>query len=276
MKILAFDTSTESLSIAVGQRHGTAWTVHEHTGAGGARASAALIPQALRLLREAGLSLAELDAIAFGAGPGSFTGLRTACSVAQGLVFGAGGGVGGGAESEPALKVLPVPTLMAVAEDARQRHGATRVLALLDARMDEVYAAAYEHADGRWHERSAPALMRPEAVMAPGAVPQALQGTQPAATAGGDPGSGWALAGNARDTYAGRWSQAAQALPHHAAMPTAAAMLRLAPALIDAGCAVRPEHAMPVYIRDKVAQTTEERAAAKAAATGVALPPTAT
>lgn len=272
MKILAFDTSTESLSIAVGQRHSTAWTVHEHTGAGGARASAELIPQALRLLREARLSLAELDAIAFGAGPGSFTGLRTACSVAQGLAFGTGGGV----EGEPALRVLPVSTLMAVAEDARQRHGATRVLTLLDARMDEVYAAAYEHADGRWHERSAPALMRPEAVMAPGTVPQAMQGTQPAATAGGDPGSGWALAGNARDTYAGRWSQAAQALPHHAATPTAAAMLRLAPALIDAGFAVRPEHAMPVYIRDKVAQTTEERAAAKAAATGVALPPTAT
>lgn len=227
-----------------------------------------------------GLSLGELDAIAFGAGPGSFTGLRTACSVAQGLAFGARSGVAGGVDGEQGLKVLPVPTLMAVAEDARQHHGATRVLALLDARMDEVYAAAYEHADGQWHERSAPVLMRPEAVMAAGAVPQAAQGTGPVATAGEDSVSGWVLAGNARETYAARWSQAAQALPHHAAMPTAAAMLRLAPALIDAGCTVRPEHAMPVYIRDKVAQTTEERAAAKAVAetvaTGATLPRTAT
>src|SRR4051794_16897671 len=104
-KILAFDTSTETLSIALTDGRQT-W---QHTGAGGAKASAALIPAVLALLAEAGLRLAELDAIAFGAGPGSFTGLRTACSVAQGLAFGAD------------VPVLPVDTLLAVAEEARHQ-----------------------------------------------------------------------------------------------------------------------------------------------------------
>ena len=98
MKLLAFDTSTESMSIAVGD----GVRVWEHTGAGGAKASATLIPAILALLQEAGLALRQLDAIAFGRGPGSFTGLRTACSVAQGLAFGA------------AVKVLPVDTLHAL------------------------------------------------------------------------------------------------------------------------------------------------------------------
>src|SRR4051812_4707052 len=96
--LLVFDTATEHLSIAVavGER------VWSHESAGGALASATLIPSILRLLAEAGLTLAGLDAIAFGRGPGAFTGLRTACSVAQGLAFGA---------NKP---VLPIDTLLAV------------------------------------------------------------------------------------------------------------------------------------------------------------------
>ena len=103
-KFLAFDTSTDRLSIAVtdGAR------VWQHSGAGGAQASSTLIPAILALLAEAGLQLGELDAIAFGRGPGSFTGLRTACAVAQGLAFGARQGAG--------MPVLPIDTLMAVAE----------------------------------------------------------------------------------------------------------------------------------------------------------------
>jgi tRNA threonylcarbamoyladenosine biosynthesis protein TsaB len=180
-------------------------------------------------LARANLRLPELDAIVFGQGPGSFTGLRTACSVAQGLAFGAG------------VPVLPVETLMAVAEEARARHGIERVVAVLDARMDEVYSASYEHAEGRWRRSGEIHLGAPEAVT-----------TTP----------GWAQAGNAFSAYANRLPFAAVRID---ALPTAAALLRLAPALLAAGQAVPAAHALPLYIRDKVAQTTEERAAARAA-----------
>lgn len=226
MKLLAFDTSTEVMSIAVAAGSRTL----EHTGAGGAQASANLIPAVMALLAEAGLAVAQLDAIVFGRGPGSFTGLRTACAVAQGLGFGAG------------LKLVPVDTLLAVAEDARARHGVSQVMALLDARMNEVYAAAHDLAtfDGTtWAE---PRLLAPEAVAVP---------------------PGWALAGNAFAAYGDRLPPGTPRLP---AAPTAAALLRLAPRLLAAGQAVPPEWAWPAYIRDKVAQTTEERMAAKGAA----------
>jgi tRNA threonylcarbamoyladenosine biosynthesis protein TsaB len=171
--------------------------------------------------------LSDLDAIVFGRGPGSFTGLRTACSVAQGLAFGSG------------VPVLPVDTLLAVAEDARERAGAERIVAVLDARMDEVYSAAYVHQSGRWCRLGEFNLTRPEAVDLP---------------------AGWALAGNAFAAYAGRLPVAAGQIE---ALPTAAALLRLAPALIAAGQAGPAAHALPLYIRDKVAQTTAERAAAR-------------
>src|SRR3569833_366576 len=127
MNLLAFDTSTETLSIAVA----TGAAVLEHTGAGGAQASAALIPTIQQLLARAGSGRAARDAIAFGRGPGSFTGLRTAAAVAQGLGFGAG------------VPVLAIDTLLAVAEEANALAGATKVVTVLDARMDEVYVAAY-------------------------------------------------------------------------------------------------------------------------------------
>src|SRR5437763_14596303 len=106
--LLAFDTATERMSIALNAR-GKTWT---REGDGGAQASATLIPAILALLAQAGVALRELDAIAFGRGPGAFTGLRTACSVAQGLAFGA---------NKP---VLAIDTLLAVAEDARAGHNA--------------------------------------------------------------------------------------------------------------------------------------------------------
>ncbi|MGH8820077.1 MAG: tRNA (adenosine(37)-N6)-threonylcarbamoyltransferase complex dimerization subunit type 1 TsaB, partial [Rhodoferax sp.] len=129
MKLLAFDTSTEVMSIAVAH-DAQLW---QHTSPGGAQASGMLIPAILALLAQAALALQELDAIVFGCGPGSFTGLRTACSVAQGLAFGASARrlPGAGALSE--VKVLPIDTLLAVAEEVRHQHGATRVRALLDA-----------------------------------------------------------------------------------------------------------------------------------------------
>jgi len=223
LNLLALDTSTEVFAIAV-QRGGE---VLQHQAPGGAQASAALIPAIQHLLARAGVTLAELDAIVFGRGPGSFTGLRTACSVTQGLAFGA------------KVPVLPVETLLAVAEEARSSAGVTRVVALLDARMDEVYAAACEW-DGRaWQRHGDIALCAPQDVAVP---------------------PGWAMAGNAFAGYGSRLP-AGQRVE---ALPTATALLRLAPALLAAGHAVPATGALPLYIRDKVARTTAERAAARA------------
>lgn len=225
MNLLAFDTSTELLSVAV-SAGGRCW---ERRGAGGAQASTSLIPLVRELLGEAGLSLAALDAIAFGCGPGSFTGLRTACSVAQGLALGAG------------VPVLPVETLLAVAEEARAQQGATDVLAVLDARMDEVYAACYRHGPAGWQRLGEITLGPPQALAAPpGAV----------------------LAGNAFAAYGDRLP----AGPRIEAAPLASAMVRLAPGLLQAGLGRPPEDAVPLYVRDKVALTTAERAAARLAA----------
>jgi len=241
MNLLAFDTSTDTLSIAV-QRGDAVW---QHTGAGGAQASAALIPAIQRLLAEAGLGFDTLDAIVFGRGPGSFTGLRTACAVAQGLAFGARNGQG--------TPVVPVDTLLAVAEEARHQHGCTQVLAVLDARMNEVYSAhcTWQEATRQWSTDADFGLCAPEALTLTDA---AL----------------WTVAGNAQAAYGERLLPQAR---HVAALPTATALLRLAPALLAAGAAVPASEALPRYIRDKVAQTTAEREALRAqAAAGTTAP----
>lgn len=235
MKLLALDTSTDQLSLAVSV--GTAdpartWT---HTGAGGAQASATLVPAIEALMAQGGLTYAQLDAIAFGQGPGSFTGLRTACAVAQGLGWGAG------------VPLLPVPTLLAVAETARLQRaqpGPWRVLALLDARMDELYAAHYAFDGQAWTLHDDYQLLRPEQL-------QVLDSE--------------ALAGNVFEAYGARLPVAAD-LPRWTALPTATALLSLAPALLAAGQAVAAADALPRYVRDKVAKTTLEREAEKAAA----------
>lgn len=224
LNLLALDTSTERLSVAV--QHGAqVWT---HDAAGGAQASTHLIPALRGLLAQAGLSLDQLDALVFGRGPGSFTGVRTACSVAQGLAFGARAGRG--------IPVLPVDTLLAVAEDARTRHGCTQVVAVLDARMDEVYSAHYQFGEHGWSGGDL-AVCAPEAVRA---------------------AQGWVLAGNAQAVYGQRLAPQAQ---HVHALPQAAALLRLAPALLAQGLGRAAGEALPLYVRDKVAQTTAERAA---------------
>ncbi|QNP58663.1 tRNA (adenosine(37)-N6)-threonylcarbamoyltransferase complex dimerization subunit type 1 TsaB [Paenacidovorax monticola] len=228
MNLLAFDTSTDTLSIAV-QRGARTW---EHSGPGGAQASATLIPAIHALLAQAGLAFTDLQAIVFGRGPGSFTGLRTACSIAQGLALGAG------------APVLPVDTLLAVAEEARARQGCTEVVAALDARMGEVYHAPYRWAGNGWHSEGDFGLCAPEALPVP---------------------PGFCVAGNARAAYGERLAPGTPEAAHIGALPTAAALLRLAPALLAAGGAVPPAEALPRYIRDKVAQTTAEREAARQA-----------
>src|SRR5262245_10997531 len=137
-RLLAFDTSTDLTSIALCDGD----SVRVSESAGGAQASARLIPELLALLGEAGWRVDQLDAIAFGRGPGAFTGLRTAASVAQGLAFGAG------------KPVLPIDSLLLVAEDARLQRPAPEqpfdVWVAMDARMEESYAGAYRWRDGHW------------------------------------------------------------------------------------------------------------------------------
>ena len=248
MNLLAFDTSTEVMSIAV-QRSATGPGEHsplpliwQHSAPGGAQTSAHLIPGIERLMAQAQLTFHELDVIVFGNGPGSFTGLRTACAVAQGLAFGAN------------LKVLPVDTLLAVAEEARHQKAPLReryrVLALLDARMDEMYAACYEFNRGHWHVLMDARLIQPESLVWDDAC---------------------TLAGNVFAAYGARlpasppdalaFSGAGALACRVEVLPGASALLRLAPALLASGAAVRAEHALPRYIRDKVAKTTLERAA---------------
>lgn len=257
LKLLALDTSTDRLSVALtdGER------LWQHGGTGGALASTTLIPAILALLDEAGLALSDLDALAFGRGPGSFTGLRTACAVVQGLAFGARAGAG--------LPVLAIDTLMAVAEEARfQKFGPAgadaqaagfTVTALLDARMDEMYAQRYAFSAGQWQSLGECALIRPEHF-------------QP------DPASAL-LAGNVFGVYADRLPAGVAAFECFEAFPTAAALLRLAPALAAAGQGVEAAQALPLYVRDKVALTTEERAQVKldaAQAARAAVPPLST
>jgi tRNA threonylcarbamoyladenosine biosynthesis protein TsaB len=232
-RLLALDTSTDILSIAVQRGTGDAALMWQHSAAGGAQTSTHLIPEILRLMALAQLRFEDLDAVVFGAGPGSFTGLRTACSVAQGLAFGA------------SVPVLPVDTLLAVAEEARWQAAnapSFAVTAMLDARMDELYTADYAFAHGRWTPGRCHRLIKPENL--------GWEGTQ-------------VLAGNVFAGYGERLPGAATRIT---ALPTAAALLRLAPALLAAGGAVSADQALPSYIRDKVAQTTLERAATKALA----------
>jgi tRNA threonylcarbamoyladenosine biosynthesis protein TsaB len=163
----------------------------------------------------------KLDAVAFGAGPGAFTGLRIACGLAQGLAFGRG------------LPVVGVSTLEALAQES----GAPRVVACIDARMREVYYAALEKRAGRWHEVIAPQCVAPAAAPKP-------------------PGEDWLGAGNGFEIYAELKGRVSIVKP--AIHPTAVAVAQLAAPKLAAGEGVDAAQAAPVYLRDKVAFTKEE------------------
>ena len=230
--VLAFDTAGERMTVALASAD-RRWS---RSGAGGSQASAALLPTILGLLDEAGLRLADLDAIAFGRGPGAFTALRTACSVAQGLAFGAG------------KPVLPIDSLLVVAEAARRGAAAFRTWAAIDARMNQIYAAEYRFVDGRWTTLVAPMLF--DVV----ALAERWREAPPEA-----------VAGDALSAFAGRLdSGAARRVPE--ARADADALLALALAAWRDGQGVDAAEALPLYVRDKVAQTTRERQAARAAA----------
>jgi tRNA threonylcarbamoyladenosine biosynthesis protein TsaB len=223
--ILALDASTETLVIALGR--GAEATRGLETE-GGAQASARMIPAALQLLAEAGLSLADVDAIAFARGPGAFTGLRTACAVAQGLAFGAG------------KPVLSIDSLLIVAEDARQQGAPEDLWIAMDARMGELYAAHYRAEAAGWRTVQGPALYAPEALQ----VQWEREGT-PRAVAG----SGLGLLPEP------------PALAYPMSRSRSQALAALALAAWTRGETLDAAEALPVYVRDKVALTTAEREA---------------
>lgn len=248
--VLALETSTEFCSVALlmvptscaglppfgpdavpdGVR---AYIRHNRTGA---VSSTQLLPDVQAVFAEAGLPLTACSVVAFGAGPGAFTGLRTATGVAQGLAFGLG------------VPVMPVGTLMACAEAARAADPvADCVLAALDARMDEAYWALYEWQPAQalgWRTLQYESLSAPQALAAP---------SRP-----------FVLAGNAASAFGARLPAAAHARRvADAALPHALPVAVLGWRAWRAGLAVPAEQAAPRYVRNKVAQTTEERAAAK-------------
>lgn len=230
--LLALDTATDRLVVALRGPKGDR-AVEE---AGAAASSARIVPAALALLADAGLRVNDLDAIAFGRGPGAFTGLRTACAVAQGLAFGAG------------KPVLALDSLLLYAEDAHARHPDVAAWwVAVDARMDEVYAAAYRREGARWASVAEPALYELAAL-------QARWAAAPPA----------AVAGNALAAFAGRLDAGAAARRADTVHDRGAALLALAQAAWDEGRAMAAEQALPLYLRDKVALTTAERATLRA------------
>lgn len=223
MKLLALESSTDLFSAALlldGR-------IVEREGAPGVPHSEIALPLVQALLDGQGVTLADLDGIAFGAGPGAFTGLRLACSVAQGLAVGAG------------LPLIGVGSLEAMALGM----GAGSVYACIDARMNEVYCAAY-----RVRGESVETILAP-VVAAPSCAPQ------PPGTGWVCCGSGFAAHGNALVLRLG----AAVGRVDAASRPRAALVLRLAAPRFAKGEGIDPALAMPLYVRDKVAKTTRER-----------------
>jgi tRNA threonylcarbamoyladenosine biosynthesis protein TsaB len=223
VNLLALDTATELCSAALWLDGAVRWRessrAHSH--------SELILPMIEELLDEAGVELAQLDAIAFGRGPGGFTGVRLAAGVAQGLAFAA------------QLPLLPISDLRALAAQALLLAGGSQwALICQDARMDEVYWGCFELRGDQVHALAA------EAVAAPGAVrlPPAWNGAQVAGA-----GSGFAA-------YAAQLADVAGQLGalYPQLRPRAREIVQLA-AQDGLGCAIPAEQALPVYLRDHVA-----------------------
>jgi len=221
MRFAALETSSEWCSVAL-------WLDGEIAGVERRAAnkhSELALPMLEALFRKTNTRVENLDAVAFGAGPGSFTGLRIACGLAQGLALARG------------LPVLGVSTLEAIAEEC----GAERVVACLDARMHEVYYAALQRSAGRWAE------VVPTLCVAPAAAPP-------------PPGEGWIGAGSGFAAFP-RFLENRVAAVNPEIHPSAMSVARLAAPRLAAGEGVDAAEAAPLYVRDKVAFTREELAA---------------
>jgi tRNA threonylcarbamoyladenosine biosynthesis protein TsaB len=224
MRILAIDTATEACSAAlyfegeINQQYRVAPREHSHI----------ILPMIERLLVEAGIRVSELDALAFGRGPGSFMGVRIAAGVTQGIAFAWD------------LPVVPVSTLAAIAQTAHTETGATSVLSAIDARMNEVYWGAY-----RLSEQGCMQLVGEERVIAPDQVDKPGEGGWTGA------GSGWSAYGETLKAAIGPGMLSGYM---HECFPTAASIVRLAVAEYQAGRHVPASKAVPVYLRDNVAK----------------------
>ncbi|WP_176228369.1 tRNA (adenosine(37)-N6)-threonylcarbamoyltransferase complex dimerization subunit type 1 TsaB [Aeromonas hydrophila] len=221
LKILAVDTATEACSAAllVGEQVFSRWeeAPRDHTRK--------ILPMVQAVLDDAGITLDELDAIAFGRGPGSFTGVRIGIGVAQGLAFGAG------------VPLIGISTLAAMAQGAHRLDGAKQVLTAIDARMNEVYFGRYELIDGRMQ------LVGDEVVSDPAALVDVRGKLTGRVT----------CVGTGFETYGEILSGLADALvASQVRFPAALDMLPLARSAWLAGEAVAVEQATPVYLRDKV------------------------
>lgn len=225
MRVLALDTSSEYCSVALWQDG----AVTQRAELVGQKHSELLMAMLDALLRDSGLAIKDVDGLAFGKGPGSFTGVRIACGVAQGLALGA------------ALPVAGVCTLQAVAEAS----GMSRVIAALDARMGELYLAAYEKRDGVWFAVAEPCLCKP------GEAPDL-------------PGAGWFGAGSGFAAHGAvlqaRYGGQLQGVDG-SIVPQAGAIATLAAAQFALGAGADAALALPLYLRDKVALKTAEREA---------------
>jgi tRNA threonylcarbamoyladenosine biosynthesis protein TsaB len=213
MRFAAIETSTEWCSVAV-WRDGEIAALERRAGN---RHSELALPMLESLLKNQ-----NIDAVAFGAGPGAFTGLRIACALAQGLAFARG------------LPVIGISTLEALAQEA----GAARAVACIDARMREVYYAALEKRAARWHEVIAAQCVAPQSAPRP-------------------PGDGWVGVGNGFDVYREAMNVKASFVKSEV-HPTAVAVAQLAAPRLAAGEGVDAALAAPIYVRDKVAFTKEE------------------
>lgn len=223
MRLLAIDTATEACSVAVQTPEGVFERWVEAPREHGDR----VLGMVDAVLEEAGIVAVDLDVIAFGRGPGAFTGVRIATALVQGMAA---------ALDRP---VVPVSTLAAIAQGVHRRTGHRRVLAALDARMGEVYWGAWALDDG--------GVMRAadeECVASPAAVPL------PSGRGWVGAGTGWA---RYEDILTGRVGDALEACLGHA-LPAARDLLPAATAAYAAGEAVPAERALPVYLRDRVAE----------------------
>ena len=215
MIFAAFETSSEWCSVALSVR-GEIASLERRAGHGHSELA---LPMLDELLRKSRLSTRELEAVAFGAGPGAFTGLRIACGLAQGLAVARG------------LPVLGVSSLEAIAQES----GARRVIACIDARMREVYYAALEFRSGRWDHVIEAQCVAPQAMRLPA-------------------GDGWIGCGSGFAAYGNLGVK--KVLPE--VHPTALAVAQLAAPRLAAGEGVDAAQAAPMYLRDKVAFTRQE------------------
>jgi tRNA threonylcarbamoyladenosine biosynthesis protein TsaB len=226
MRILALDTSTAWLSVAVFDGHAIA-AIREHAGNA---SSERILPLVSRVLSEAGIPLTELAGIAYGAGPGSFTGIRIACGVVQGLALGAD------------LPVFGVPTLAAIAHSAWRMHGSQRVIACLDARMQEVYVASYARNGNGWSRIGDLQVRKPDDVALADAGP-------------------WHGGGDGFAAYPALAVRLGLIDVDASLVPDAEAIAELAWPHLAAGEGLPAADAQPLYVRHRVALTTAERVA---------------